>query len=386
MHYTYKMPTELFFGRGAAEKIGEKVREIGAKKALVVADNGVIAAGLIKGVLSSLEGSGIAYAIFSEIESDPSTKSIEIGTAVFKNEACDIAIGVGGGSSMDAAKAIATMAANPGKPFDYAGLGKIKNKPFPIIAVPTTAGTGSEATYWAVLTDKETKLKTGVGSWLMMPTLAILDPLLTKSLPPKVTAFTGMDALTHALESYVCTGTQPISEGLAIHAIKLIAKSLRKAVANGDDLVAREDMLMGSMMAAMAFNVTRLGLAHALAAPFGANYGIPHGMVNAILLPHVMEFNVMGATEKFIEIAKIFGENVDNMTQTEAAYKAVDAVKKLMKDIGVVEGLEDYGVKEENLRGMAEEGYTSGNVQVNPRKSTVEDLVNISRKAMKGLK
>ena len=386
MHYTYKMPTELFFGRGAAEKIGEKVREIGAKKALVVADNGVIAAGLIKGVLSSLEGSGISYAIFSEIESDPSTKSIEIGTAVFKNEACDIAIGVGGGSSMDAAKAIATMAANPGKPFDYAGLGKIKNKPFPIIAVPTTAGTGSEATYWAVLTDKETKFKTGVGSWLMMPTLAILDPLLTKSLPPKVTAFTGMDALTHALESYVCTGTQPVSEGLAIHAIKLIAKSLRKAVANGDDLVAREDMLMASMMAAMAFNVTRLGLAHALAAPFGAHYGIPHGMVNAILLPHVMEFNVMGATEKFIEIAKIFGENVDNMTQTEAAYKAVDAVKKLMKDIGVVEGLEDYGVKEENLRGMAEEGYTSGNVQVNPRKSTVEDLVNISRKAMKGLK
>jgi len=384
--YTYKMPTELFFGKGTSTKVGEKVLELGGSKVLLVADKGVLSAGILKGIQDSLEGVNIPYVVFSDIESDPSITSIEKGTEVLKAEGCDIVIGIGGGSSMDSAKAIAVMATNPGKIQDYVGLNLVKVKPLPIIAIPTTAGTGSEATYWSVLRDTEAKVKVSVGGWLVMPTLAIVDPVLTRSLPPRVTAFTGMDALTHALESYVCTNTQPISEGMSIQAMKMIAKSLRKAVANGDDLDAREDMITGSLVAALAFNVTRLGLAHALAIPFGATFGIPHGMINAILLPHVMEYNLMGATEKFIEIARIFGENVENMPKMEAAYKSVEAVKKLMKDIGIVEGLEDYGVKEEDLRAIAEEGYKSGNVLVNPRKATVEDLINISRKAMKGLK
>lgn len=383
--YTYKMPTELFFGRGASSKIGEKVLELGGKKALIVTDKGVVGAGLLSVIEESLKTSNIAYVIFDEVESDPSIETVAKGTEVLKEAGCDIVLGVGGGSSMDAGKAVATMATNPGKIFDYIGLGKVKNKALPIIAVPTTSGTGSEATYWSVLTDKKTKFKTGVGGWVLMPTLAIVDPLLTKTLPPKVTAFTGMDALTHAMESYVCKDTQPISEGLAIHAMKLIARSLRKAVANGDDIDAREDMIMGSLMAAMAFNVTRLGLAHALVPPLGSRFNVPHGLANAILLPHVMEFNVMAIPEKFIEIAKIFGENVDNMPQMEAANKSVEAVKKLMKDIGITQGLEEFGVTEESLKSIVEEAYTSGNVNVNPRKSTVQDLMDITRKAMKGI-
>ncbi|MBZ4645298.1 MAG: iron-containing alcohol dehydrogenase [Clostridia bacterium] len=386
MLYTYKMPTELFFGRGAAGKVGEKVLELGGKKALVVTDKGVLGAGLLGGIEESLKNSNVPYVIFDEVESDPSIETVAKGTEVLKESGCDIVIGIGGGSSMDAAKAVATMATNPGKIFDYIGIDKVKNKALPIIAIPTTSGTGSEATYWSVLTDKKTKFKTGVGGWALMPTLAIVDPLLTKTLPPKVTAFTGMDALTHAMESYVCKATQPVSEGLAIHAMKLIARSLRKAVANGDDIDAREDMIMGSLIAAMAFNVTRLGLAHALVSPLGANFNVPHGLGNAILLPHVMEFNIMAVPEKFIEIAKIFGENVDNLPQMEAAYKSVEAVKKLMKDIGITQGLEDFGVTEESLRPIAEEAYKSGNVTVNPRKSTVQDLIDITRKAMKGIK
>jgi alcohol dehydrogenase len=380
------MPTELFFGRGAACKIGEKVLGLGGERAFIVTDKGVVGAGLLKVIEESLKNSNVPYAVFDEVESDPSIETVAKGTEMLKEAGCNIVLGVGGGSAMDAGKAIAAMATNPGKIFDYVGIDKIKNKILPFIAVPTTSGTGSEATYWAVLADKKTKFKTGVGGWAMMPAMAILDPVLTKALPPKVTAFTGMDALTHAMESYVCKSTQPVSESLALHSMRLIARSLRKAVANGDDIDAREDMLMGSLLAAMAFNVTRLGLAHALAMPLGANFNIPHGLVNAILLPHVMEFNLMAIPEKYIEIANIFGENTDNMPQMEAAYKSVDAVKKLLKDIGITQGLEDFGVNEVNIRHIAEEAYTSGNVTVNPRKSTVDDIANIITKALGGIK
>ena len=218
-----------------------------------------------------------------------------------------------------------------------------------------------------------------------MPTVAILDPELTLTLPPHITAATGMDALCHAIESYVAKSTQPISEGMSIQAIKLIAKSLRRAVTRGDDINAREDMLMASLIAALGFNVTRLGLAHALAIPFGAHFHIPHGLVNAILLPWVMEYNLPAATDKYIEIAKIFGEDVSGLSPMDAARKSVDAIKKLNIDIGITAGLKDWGVNEADLERIAEEAYQSGNVAVNPRSSTVSDLVSISRNALNGL-
>jgi alcohol dehydrogenase len=383
--YTYKMPTELFCGRGAAGKVGEKALELGGTKAFVVTDKGVVGAGLLSVIEDSLKSVNISYVVFDEVESDPSIEMVASGTELLKEAGCNIVLGIGGGSSMDVGKAVAAMATNPGKIFDYVGIDKIKNEGLPYIAIPTTSGTGSEATYWSVLTDKKRNFKTGVGGWKMMPTLAVLDPLLTKSLPPKVTAITGMDALTHAIESYVSKSTQPISEGLTIHAMKIIVRSLRKAVANGDDIDAREDMIMGSLIAAMAFNVTRLGLAHALSSPLGAKLNIPHGLVNAVLLPHVMEFNLVAAPEKYIEIAKIFGEDVDNLPQMEAAYKSVEAVKKLMRDIDLSQGFEGFGLTEESLRPIAEEAHTSGNVAVNPRKSTVEDLINITNRAIKGI-
>jgi len=383
--YNYKMPTELIFGQGAVQKLGEKSLEVGGQKAIVLTDQGVVNAGLLSGVLASLRQAQVECALYDAVEADPSTRMVMEITGMAKDEKCDIVIGIGGGSVLDTAKAVAGMVKNPGDVSEYAGIGKLINPALPIIAVPTTAGTGSEATYWAVLTDKEKKLKAGVGSWYLMPTVAIIDPLLTLTLPASLTASTGMDALTHALESFVCTETQPISEGLAEKAMELIARSLRKAVLNGRDVQAREDMIYASLIAAMAFNVTRLGLAHAFVVPAGAHFPIPHGLGNAILLPHVVEFNCLAKPEKFAKVAEIFGENISGLSINDAARKSVQALRKLMYDIGIIDGLSQFGVTENHLPFLAAEAFKTGNVTVNPRIASVEDILNIAKKALHGL-
>ncbi|MCC8194750.1 MAG: iron-containing alcohol dehydrogenase [Deltaproteobacteria bacterium] len=273
--FTYKMPTELFVGRGAAAELGNKVRELGCSRVLIVTDNGLAGSGVIRKLEDSLKAAKLPYTVFDEVEPEPTIQGVAKATKQAKDFKADVVVGVGGGSPMDSAKAVAVMATNPGKIFDYVGFGLVKMQPLPIIAVPTTAGTGSEATFWSVLCDKTKNIKASVGGWNLMPTLAVVDAELTVGLPPRITAATGMDALCHAMESYVAKSTQPISEGLSLAAMKLIARSLRKAVNRGDDLQAREDMIMGSLIAALAFNITRLGNAHALAIPFGANFGIP---------------------------------------------------------------------------------------------------------------
>lgn len=384
--FTYKMPTELFVGRGAAALLGDKVKEMGWSRALIVTDTGVAGAGVIGTLEESLKKAGIPCAVFDEVEPEPTIQGVAKATEQAKSFKADVIIGVGGGSPMDSAKAVAVMAVNPGEIFDYVGFGLVKTQPLPIIAVPTTSGTGSEATFWSVLCDKTKNVKASVGGWNLMPNLAVVDAELTIGLPPRITASTGMDALCHAMESYVAKSTQPISEGLSIAAMKLIARSLRKAVNRGDDIQAREDMIMGSLIAAMAFNITRLGNAHALAIPFGAHFGIPHGVVNAILLPWVMEYNLPAATEKYIEIARIFGENVDGLAPDDAAAKAVAAVRKLLVDIGLSEGLDAWKVTEKALPKIAEEAVKSGNVPVNPRLTKVDDLIAIARNALHGIK
>ena len=383
--FNYKMPTEILFGRGSASKTAEMVKKLGGEKVIIITDNGVWKNNVLNSIEASLKEAEIKYQVFHEVESDPTIQGVVAATEMLKNLEATVVIGVGGGSSLDTAKAVAIMGTNKGKIFDYVGFGLIKEKPLPIIAIPTTSGTGSEATFWSVLADKTNNIKASVGGWEIMPSVAILDPELTITLPPNITAATGMDALCHAMESYVAKSTQPISEGMSIQAMKLISRSLRRAVTKGDDIKAREDMLMASLIAAFAFNVTRLGLAHALAIPFGAHFHIPHGTVNAILLPWVMEYNLPAATDKYIEIAKIFGEDVSGLSPMDAASKAVEAIKKLKIDIGITEGLQKWGVKEEDLEMIAKEGYVSGNVAVNPRTSKVEDLISISKKAIPGL-
>jgi alcohol dehydrogenase class IV len=310
--FRYEIPTAIEFGLGSVRMVAEHVKTLGGTKAFLVGDPGVVQAGVIDRLIEPLQAAGIPYVIFSDIEPDPDIASVEKGAELAKQEGCDLVIGVGGGSSLDTAKAIGIMLTNEGHIRDYVGIHKVKRQAAPVIAVPTTAGTGSEVTIWSVLSDKKEKVKLSVGSPYNCPALALCDPELTVTLPPHITAATGMDALTHALESYVNKATQPISEGLALQAMKMIARSLRLAVVQGENLQARSDMLMASLIAAMAFNSTRLGLAHALALPLGAHFQIPHGTVNAILLPEVMQYNVIGNPMKYAEIAAIFGEKAES--------------------------------------------------------------------------
>ncbi|OLO28650.1 alcohol dehydrogenase [Alkalihalophilus pseudofirmus] len=380
--FRYEIPTIIEFENGLINKLAEFVKEFGGTNVLIVCDPGVLQAGVVTKLEEPLKADNIPYSIFSEIEADPAIESVDLGLEMAKRDGCDLVVGVGGGSSLDTAKAIGLMLTNPGHIKDYVGINMVPNPSAPVIAVPTTAGTGSEITIWSVLSDKKEKAKVSVGSIYNCPNMALVDPELTISLPPHITAATGMDALTHAMESYVNKATQPISEGLSVQAMKMISQNLRLAVVQGENVEARSNMLLASLIAAMAFNSTRLGLAHALAIPLGAHFKIPHGTVNAILLPEVMEFNVIGNVSKYAEIASIFGVNTTGLTEREAAEQSVVAIRQLNKDVGITQTLTDFGLKEEHLQMIAEEAMLSGNVPVNPRKPTIEDLKAICRAAM----
>jgi len=380
--FRYELPTTIEFGNGAVQMLPQHVRALGGTKVLIVSDPGVLRAGVVDRLTAPLKENQLPFVVFSEIEPDPNIESVDTATALAKSEGCDLVVGVGGGSSLDTAKAVGLMLANEGNIRDYVGINKVPRRGAPVIAIPTTAGTGSELTIWSVLSDKKAKAKLSVGSPYNCPTLALCDPELTVSLPAPITAATGMDALTHALESYVNKATQPISEGMSLQAMKMIARSLRAAVVQGENLAARHDMLLASLIAAMAFNPTRLGLAHALAMPLGAQFKIPHGTVNAILLPEVMAFNLVGNLEKFKEIAGIFGKKTDHLSLREAAERSVSAIRQLKADIGITQTLSDYGVMEKDLDAVVEEAMLSGNVPVNPVKPTLEDLKQICRAAM----
>lgn len=377
--FSYHIPTQIEFGNGAIARLPEFVKALGGSRVLVVGDPGVQRAGLIDRVQAILTGASIFNAVFADVESDPATRSVDEGTVHGKANGCDLVVGIGGGSALDTAKAIGLMLVNDGNIKDYVGIGKVPRAGAPVIAVPTTAGTGSELTIWSVLSDKVAKAKISVGSVLNCPAIALLDPELTLSLPPQITAATGMDALTHALESYVNTATQPISEAMSDQAMTLIARSLRKAVADGSDVEARGDMLLASTIAAMAFNSTRLGLVHAFAMPLGAKFGIPHGLVNAIMLPEVMRFNHLANPRKFARIAEIFGEKTAGLSVEEAAALSVSAIEKLKLDVGITAKLSNFGVTEGRFDEIVDEAMLSGNVPVNPRQPTHDDMKALLR-------
>lgn len=372
--FTYHIPTQIEFGNGIAANLPDYVRSLGGSRALLVGDPGVERAGLVGRLSTILTNAGIATATFTDVESDPATRSVDDGTVVGKEHKANVVVGVGGGSALDTAKAIGLMMTNAGNIRDYVGIGKVPLAGVPVIAVPTTAGTGSELTIWSVLSDKVNKVKISVGSELNCARIAVLDPELTLSLPANMTAATGMDALTHALESYVNTATQPISEAMSEQAMTLIARSLRKAVADGSNVEARGDMLLASTIAAMAFNNTRLGLVHAFAMPLGAKFGIPHGLVNAIMLPEVMRFNASANPRKFARIAEIFGEDIRNLSLEQAALRSVDAIGKLKADIGISAKLSNFGVTTDRFDEIVEESLQSGNVPVNPRQPSHDDM------------
>jgi alcohol dehydrogenase len=375
------VPTTILFGIGSRFKAAEKVKEFGAKRVLVITDPGVVGAGLMVDVEKSLKSAGIEVTIYDKIIPNSSFSIVNEAVKLMKDSKTEVVVGVGGGSSLDTAKAVAVMAGNPGEFSDYEGMHKIKNPGLPVIALPTTSGTGSEVTIFSVITNDKKALKTVAGSSYLCPKVAICDPELTLSVPPAVTASTGMDALAHALESFTNLNTQPISDSLTLKAIELMAEWLRPAVAKGDNLEARYWMLLASLLAALGFSSTRLGLAHAFAMPLGSKpCNLAHGVANAVMLPAVMEFNLMGNIPKFVQVAKAFGEYVEGLPAIDAAYQGVEAVKRLSADIGIPQSLKEVGIKEEWFKDIAEEAMKSGNIAVNPRKPVLEDMIGILRK------
>lgn len=382
MAYTYLNPTVALMGAGAVKEIGNWANMLGAKKALIVSGKGKHGQALNKDIAELLKAAGVASAIYAGAEPNPTDVSVHEGAAMYKKEGCDMIVAVGGGSPMDCAKGIGVIATNGGQIYDYEGAGKVPKALPHFITINTTAGTASEMTNFAVITDTRRHVKMALVDWKMTPNVAINDPELMKSMPPALTAATGMDALTHAVEAYVSTIATPTTDAAAIAAIQIISKYLRPAVANGEDMVARDMMAHAEYLAGIAFNNASLGYVHAMAHQLGGFYNLPHGVCNAILLPHVEKFNVIAAPERFAEIAKALGENIEGLSTIDAANKAIDAIKQLSKDVGIPAGVKELGAKEEDIPTLTENAMKDICGLTNPRKATKEEIMAIYKSAM----
>jgi alcohol dehydrogenase len=379
----FPVPTDIHFGCGVLRTLPERIRSAGGTRAFVVTDPGLRAAGILDEVTSLLQDAAIEFDVCDRVKPDSGAVLIDETTAELKQRGSDVVIGIGGGSSLDTAKAVAALATNPGPALSYIGLHKIRNRPLPMIAIPTTAGTGAEVTLWSVFTDEARGLKVAIGSTLIYPAVALCDPDLTLCLPPLLTAATGMDALAHAIECYTNNACQPISASLALTAIELLGRHLRSAVLNGRNRQSRYGVMLAATMAGIAMNPTRLGLAHALAMPLGSwDLRVPHGIVLAVTLPAVIEFNYVAEPDRFMDVARALGEDVGHLPRMEAAARAVTAVRNLARDVGIPKSLSEYGLREEHVVPVVEEAMKSGNVAVNPRRACAEDLMRILRQTL----
>lgn len=374
----FQFRTRILSGTGAISALGELARSMGARKYLLVADPSLECHGILESARKSLRDSDVDGEVSLKVEPEPYLDNADSAADLGRDVKADIVIGIGGGSAMDTAKAAAVLITNPGKAEDYVGLNIVTKSAAPTIMIPTTAGTGSEVTFTAVFTNRQTKAKGGINSVLMFPDAALLDPELTLSLPPDVTASTGMDALTHAIESVTSLSSTIFTESLSLTAVRLILGSLRRAVYKGDDIKAREDMLLGSLFGGLALADAGVGAAHALAYPLGGNYRIPHGLANAVLIPHVMEFNLPACERTLALVARSMSESVESLSIRWAAEAAVDAVRTLCDDIGIPGGLSELGVPLEDIPMLVEGALkVTRPVENNPRKLGPEEASQI---------
>lgn len=376
--FSFTGARKIVFGIGSFQQLPEQIRELQAKRPLIVLDKQLAATGMKDQVIELLKKSGMEVQIFDKVDPEPKISLADEGAKLALKAKCDIIVGIGGGSAMDVAKAIAVLATNKGKAVDYLGLNKVPGPGLPKIMIPTTAGTGSEVTFTSVFVRPELKKKEGMNSPFLYPDLALLDPLLTVSLPPGPTASTGIDALCHAIESYTSINASPLSELISLEAIALIAENLRTAVHDGSNIAAREKMLLASLYAGLGLANAGVTAVHSLSYPLGGKYGIPHGLANTVLLPYVMSYNISGAQEKFVDIAEAMGEMVEGLPLREAAYLAVEAVNALVEDCGIQTNLEDLGISEDDFEELAKIAMTVARpLANNPRQVTLEDAVAI---------
>jgi alcohol dehydrogenase class IV len=396
--WTFHSASELIFGVNAARELGEAARRRGLRRMFVIADPIILEAGCLEPVQAALEEAGIALEVFPGGEPEPSIKAAQAAIDAGHAFRPDAVLGLGGGSNLDLSKIVAVVLRHGGQPRDYVGENKVPGPVLPLVCVPTTAGTGSEVSAATVLTDTEQQIKVGILSNFLRPLIALVDPLLTMSCPPKVTADSGIDALTHALEAFtavdnahfplpagersVYQGHTPFGDMVAEKAIELVGRFLRRAVKNGQDQEAREGMALAATLGGLAFSNVGVAAVHALEYPVGGAVHCSHGAGNGLLLPYVMRFNKPACTPRLARVAALLGEDVRNLDESTAADRAIEAVERLRADIGIPLRLRDIHVKEDQLRGFAEKAIKIQRVlRVNPRPTTVDDLEAILRAA-----
>ena len=377
--YPFRVPASQIFGAGAVERVADEVKRLGAARALVITDPGVAKAGIAGRVRELLEAAGIATGVYDQVEPEPSVASVERALEALQQSAggaYDVLVGVGGGSALDTAKGVSLRSANPGPIQQYFGVELVPNRGLPTILVPTTAGTGSEVTPNAIFDDTERRLKAGIVSLYLFASAAVVDPDLTLGVPPAVTAASGLDALTHAIESYTAVKATPHTDLYALEAIRLIGANLRAAVARGSDLASRYGQALGSFFAGISITNAGTGLCHAMAYPLGSAYHVPHGMANALLLPAVLEYNLPADLPKFARIAEALGEPDAGLSPRAAAERAVAAVRSLSRDVGLPAGLGEVGVPEDALGSFVDGALSAKRLtDNNPRVPTPEAVL-----------
>lgn len=381
--YGFFIPCVSLMGIGCHKELGSRIKSLGGRKPLLVTDDGMTKVGMTARIADLIRKDiGVDVVVFDKTVPNPTDKNVEEGLEVFRKNACDMIITLGGGSAHDCGKGIGLVASNGGRIHDYEGVDKSTKPMPPFIAVNTTAGTASEMTRFCIITDSSRHVKMAIVDWRTTPNIAINDPVLMSGMPPFLTACTGMDALTHAVEAYVSINATPVTDACALKAIELVSQYLRPAVANGNDMEARDRMAYAEYLAGMAFNNASLGYVHAMAHQLGGFYNLAHGMCNAILLPHVSRFNLVSRVDRFGDIAVSMGENISGLSARDAAEKALDAIMVLSKDVGIPSGLAGLDVKEKDFDVMAKNAMKDACGFTNPRIPKLSDVIAIYKAAM----
>lgn len=376
--YGFFMPPVTLMGVRCLEDTADYIQGMGFRKALIVSDKMLVEIGLINKVTNLLDQIAVRYEIFDGVQPNPTVRNVNEGLVALKEQECDFVISVGGGSPHDCAKAIALVATNGGSIQDYEGVNKSAKPCLPLIAINTTSGTASQMTRFCIITDEDRHVKMAIVDWHVTATIAVDDAELMMAMPKGLTAATGMDALTHAVEAYVSTIATPVTDCIALKAIELVASYLRRAVADGNDLEAREMMTYAEYLAGMAFNNASLGYVHAMAHQLGGFYNLPHGVCNAVLLPAVSDYNAKAVPERFAQIAQAMGEDITGLSVSEAAAKGIAAIRRLSADVGIPSGLKTLkGFDEKDIPVLAANALKDACGLTNPKQATLDEIKGI---------
>lgn len=379
--YTFSVPQDVVFGAGSCSRLPQLMKKMGASHAFFVSDPQLAAMGVVKKCMEIVTQAGLAACAFTETEANPSVETVEAAKKAFLSSGADLLVALGGGSSMDVAKAVAVVAKYGGCITEYEGAHKVPGETIPQIAIPTTAGTGSEVTAFSVITDHSRNYKLTVFDYRLIPKIAVLDPELLTSVSASVAAACGMDAFIHALEAYISLDASPFTDALAQKAMEYIGKNIRRYVANRADIEAAGAMLSGSLLAGIAFSWARLGNVHAMSHPLSANFNIPHGVANSVLLPTVVEYNALADQGKYYYIFSCLANKQVAKEEFEPSMLAAQ-IRALNEQLGIPATLRELGVTEDAFDAMADDAMKSGNIAVNPRMTTKKDILMLYQKAM----